>query len=95
MFRFFYLNRVPTLCGYVSRSKYSPTDGEGTSSLLEKTKDVVFINAENIDNLITAAEILDLNLKSMQIDVEKRMTAIEKGLKSQLSKKKEQLKRKR
>ena len=63
--------------------------------MLEKTKDVVFINAENIDNLITAAEILDLNLKSMQIDVEKRMTAIEKGLKSQLSKKKEQLKRKR
>ena len=63
--------------------------------MLEKTKDVVFINAENIDNLITAAEILDLNLKSMQIDVEKRMAAIEKGLKSQLSKKKEQLKRKR
>ena len=89
----FYFNRIPSLDGYtnVTPSKYSPTDE--SSQLLQKTKDVIFVNSANIQNLILATEILEDKVSAMQDDVTKEMSTIESKLKSQLNKLRQKRKR--
>ena len=72
-------------------SKYSPTDE--SSQLLQKTKDVIFVNSANIQNLILATEILEDKVSAMQDDVTKEMSTIESKLKAQLNKLRQKRKR--
>ena len=85
---------APTELGYVAKSKFSP-DGDSGSNLLEKTKDVIYITPENIDNLIMACEILNMNLIAMQDDVKRKMGDLERGLKAKFERKKLEQRRKR
>ena len=85
---------APTELGYVAKSKFSPV-GDSGPSILEKTKDVIFITSENIDNLIMACEILNINLTTMQDDVRRKMGDLERGLKGKFERKKAEQRRKR
>ena len=85
---------APAELGYVAKSKFSP-DGDSGHNLLEKTRDVIYITPENIDNLIMACEILNMNLVALQDDVKRKMGDLERSLKAKFEKKKLEQRRKR